>query len=151
RILETGQVAEGRYFHDAANEYVPGRLSLPVASGGAAIFALLAYQRHAQGRSVAIVQSNTMRALYTIPTLAGLRPVVVGSSYDHFLAMSPDGLREALADGTIRREAVVVYSVIGGYLAPSFAKIAEMCRQAGVPLVVDAAHGHYLDGIVREP
>jgi dTDP-4-amino-4,6-dideoxygalactose transaminase len=151
RIMENGQVAEGRYFNDAAREYVPGRQSLPLASGGAAIFALLAYHRHARGRSVAIVQSNTMRALYTIPTLAGLRPVVVDSSYEDFLAMSPDALAKALADGAMRRDAVVVYSVIGGYLAPSFARIAEICRQAGVPLVVDAAHGHYLDGIVRDP
>ena len=35
----------------------------------------------------------------------------------------------------------VVYSVIGGYLAPSFVRIAETCRKAGIPLIVDAGIG----------
>ena len=44
-----------------------------------------------------------------------------------------------------------MYSVIGGYLAPSFARIAELCREAGVPLIVDGAHAHYLDAVVSRP
>lgn len=151
RLMEAGQIAEGRYYRDAAKEYVPGRSSIPVASGGAAIFALLAYYKHAHGRTLAIVQSNTMRALYTIPSLLEMRPVIVESSYDDLLAMSPGALERALADVAMRRQAVVVYSVIGGYLSPSFATVAELCRRAQVPLVVDAAHGHYLAGVVAEP
>ncbi len=150
RIMEGGGVAEGHYYRDAAQEYVPGRWSVPVASGGAAIFALLAYHKYAGDRRVAIVQSNTMRALYTVPSLLDMKPVVVDSTYEDFLAMSPVALERALADSTLRQHAVVVYSVIGGYLAPSFATIARICRRAGVPLVVDAAHGHYLDGLVAE-
>lgn len=150
RLMETGEVAESRYYRDAASEYVKGRSSIPVASGGAAIYALLAYQKYVHDRRVAIIQSNTMRALYTVPTLLDMKPLVVDSSYDDFLAMSPEALERALADGAMRRLAVVVYSVIGGYLAPSFARIAGICRRAQVPLVVDAAHGHYLDGLVAE-
>jgi len=151
RLMDSGQVAESHYYRDAAREYVDGRWSIPVASGGAAIFVLLAHHKYTAQKRVAIVQSNTMRALYTVPSLLGMKPLVVDSSYDDFLAMSPDALERALADGTTRREAVVVYSVIGGYLAPSFRRIAEICRRAKVPLVVDAAHGHYLDGLVAEP
>jgi perosamine synthetase len=150
RLMETGQVAESHYYRDAAKEYVRGRSSIPVASGGAAIYALLAYQKHVHGRRVAIVQSNTMRALFTVPSLLEMRPVVVDSSYEDFLAMAPASLERALGDEATRRDAVVVYSVIGGYLAPSFARVAALCRRAGVPLVVDAAHGHYLDGLVAE-
>lgn len=150
RLMETGQVAESRFYRDAAKEYVKGRSSIPVASGGAAIYALLAHQKHAQNRRVAIIQSNTMRALYTVPTLLDMKPLVVDSRYEDFLAMDPDALERVLADGTTRQQAVVVYSVIGGYLAPSFARIAEICRRAKVPLIVDAAHGHYLDGLVAE-
>jgi dTDP-4-amino-4,6-dideoxygalactose transaminase len=149
RLMETGQVAESHYYRDAASEYVKGRSSIPVASGGAAIFALLAYRKYVEGRRVAIIQSNTMRALYTVPSLLDMKPVVVDSSYEDFLAMDPGALERTLANEAMRREAVVVYSVIGGYLAPSFARIADVCRRAKVPLVVDAAHGHYLDGLVR--
>jgi len=150
-ILQTGTVAEGRYFRELAHSYVPGKLSLPVASGGAAIFALLAYQKFTHSRNLAIVQSNTMRALYTVPRLLGMTVRVVASSYEDFLSMNPAALEHALEDSTVRASAVVVYSVIGGYLAPSFARIVEICRRAGVPLIVDGAHAHYLDAIVAEP
>ncbi len=151
QIMESGQVAEGKYFRDLSNSYVPGKLSLPVASGGGAILSLLAYRKHEQGRSLALIQSNTMRALYTVPTLLGMKTLVVDSSYDDFLAMDPVALERILADPNIRDSAVVVYSVIGGYLAPSFFRIAETCRQARVPLIVDGAHAHYLDSIVAQP
>jgi dTDP-4-amino-4,6-dideoxygalactose transaminase len=148
QLMQTGQVAESRFYREASGEYVPGRSSIPVASGGAAIFALLAYQKHVHGRRVALVQANTMRALYTIPSLLEMKPIVIESTFEDFLAMAPDRLELALSDGAMRRNAVVVYSVIGGYLAPSFARVADICVHAGVPLVVDAAHGHYLRGIV---
>lgn len=149
RLMETGQVAESFYYRDAAKEYVPGKLSVPVSSGGAAFYVLLAYHKHVSGRHTVLVQSNTMRALFTVPSTLDMKPVVVDSTYDDFLAMSPAALEKALADETTRKQAVVLYSVIGGYLAPSFADIAEICRKSGVPLVVDAAHGHYLDGLLR--
>ena len=151
QILETGTVAEGKYFRELSDSYVPGKWSLPVASGGAAIFALLAYQKYTHSRKVAIVQSNTMRALYTVPRLLDMTVRVVDSSYDDFLSMNPVALAAALEDASVRASAVVVYSVIGGYLAPSFARIVEICQQAGVPLVVDGAHAHYLPAIAAEP
>ncbi len=150
-LLERGQVAEGKFFGELAPSYVPGRLSIPVASGGAAIFAVLAHHQHVHGRKLAIIQSNTMRALYTVPTLLGMQTLVVPSSYEDFLSMSPSGLEAALSDPALRAQAVVVYSVIGGYLAPSFAQIAALCRRFEVPLLVDGAHAHYLDGLLATP
>jgi len=147
RLMETGQVAEARYFRDEAKTYVPGKLSLPVSSGGTAMYALLAYQKHVNGKKLAIVQSNTMRAVYTVPSLLDMKPVVVPSSYEDFLAMNDAALEKTLAD---TKDAVVLYSVIGGYLAPSFARIVEICRKARAPLIVDAAHGHYLPAIAKE-
>lgn len=151
QIMESGQVAEGKYFRELSSAYVPGRLSLPVSSGGGAIFALLAFQKHVQQRNLAIIQSNTMRALFTVPTLLGMKTLVVDSSNADFLAMSPSSLERALQDAQVRTSAIVVYSVIGGYLAPSFFRIAETCRRAGVPLIVDGAHAHYLDSLVAQP
>lgn len=150
RLMETGHLAESHYYRDAAKEYVKGRSSVPVASGGAAFYTLLAYHKYGSGRKAAIIQSNTMRALYTVPSLLDMKPIVVDSTYEDYLAMNPESLERALADAETRRQAVVMYSVIGGYLAPSFKRIAEICRRNRVPLIVDAAHGHYLDGLVAE-
>jgi perosamine synthetase len=147
-LMENGQVAEGTYFKDAGS-YVPGRRSVTVSSGGAAIFALLAYQQHVKRRRTAIVQANTMRALYTVPTLLGMRVAVAESSYADYLAMSPASLERRLANAEVRRDAVVVYSVIGGYLSRSFADIVDLCQRAEVPLIVDAAHGHYLGALAE--
>jgi dTDP-4-amino-4,6-dideoxygalactose transaminase len=145
RLLEAGSVAEAGYFRGSAENYVPGLLSIPVSSGGAAIFALSAYQKHERRKTIALVQSNTMRALYTVPALLGLEVRVLPSTLDDFMSMSPDALESALVDDRTRSDAVVICSIIGGYLAPSFARLARICRAAGVPLIVDAAHAHYLD------
>jgi len=149
--MHEGHVAEGHFYRDAAAEYVKGRKSVPVASGGAAIFSLLAYYKFEAGKRVALIQSNTMRALYTIPSLLEMHPRVVNSTYDDFLAMSPSALTRALDDHETRKSAVCVYSVIGGYLAPSFAEVARICREAGVPLIVDAAHAHYMPALTNDP
>ena len=147
RLMQAGLVAEGSNYRDAAPAFVPGKLSIPVASGGAGIFALLAYHKYVGRRTRVIVQSNTMRALFTVPMLLDMPPLVVDSSYEDFLSMSPDALKRALSEQGVRDSAVVVYSVIGGYLAPSFAQIADICQEAGVPLVVDGAHAHYLQAV----
>ena len=149
-LMENGQVAEGTYFKDASS-YVPGRRSVTVSSGGAGIFALLAYQQRVNRRQTAIVQANTMRALYTVPSLLGMRVMVAESSYQDYLAMSPDSLERRLGSAEVRRSAVVVYSVIGGYLSPSFADVVQICQRAEVPLLVDAAHGHYLEELAGTP
>lgn len=146
-LLETGRVAEGRYFREQCEPFVKARHSVPVSSGGAALLALLAFHRQTAGRTTAIVQSNTMRALYTVPRLLGMNLQVVDSSYEDFLAMSPTALERVLAQHGVAERAVVVYSVIGGYLAPSFAQVAKLCRHYAVPLVVDGAHAHYLGAL----
>lgn len=148
-LLESGSVAEGRYFREECEPFVPDRHALPVCSGGAGLFALLAFHRHTRGKKVAIVQSNTMRALYTVPKLLDMTPVVVESSYDDFLAMRPEALEQTLASRSVAAEAVVIYSVIGGYLSPSLERIVQICQRANVPLVIDGAHAHYLDALHR--
>src|SRR5450432_2638062 len=87
QLMIGGRVAEGTYYRDLATTYVRGKFSIPVASGGAALFALLAYYKHVQRRSTVVVQSNTMRALHTVPTLLGMTPLVVASTFADFLSM----------------------------------------------------------------
>ncbi len=150
-LIENGIVAEGRYYDEVPLEFIPGKLSIPVASGGAAILALLAYQKFVCDKTHVIIQANTMRAVYTIPKLLGMEIKVADCSHDGFLAMSTEALRKTITDGDshdLREKTVVVYSVIGGYLAPSYLEIENICRYYGIPLIVDMAHGHYLDRIM---
>jgi dTDP-4-amino-4,6-dideoxygalactose transaminase len=150
-LLEAGAVAEGRYFHEECEPFVRGRHALPVGSGGAGLFALLAYHRERNGRNVVFVQSNTMRALYTVPRLLNMTSIVVESSYEDFLGMRPAVLERVLRHRGLAKQAVVVYSVIGGYLSPSLRQVADLCREASVPLIIDGAHAHYLDAIHQLP
>lgn len=149
QLLENGAVAEGKYVRESSEMYVIGKRSIPVSSGGAALLALLAYRKHTEGRQVAIIQSNTMRALYTVPTLLGMKTLIAECTFDDYLSMNPLSLRKLLSNEELRKNSVVVYSVIGGFLAPSFLEIAKICSEARVPLIVDGAHGHYLDTLTN--
>jgi len=65
--------------------------------------------------------------------------------------MRPEALEQALASPIIAAQAVVIYSVIGGYLAPSLSRIVKICQRADVPLIIDGAHAHYLDSLHSLP
>jgi dTDP-4-amino-4,6-dideoxygalactose transaminase len=152
RMMSDGQVAEGRFYNEMSHAYVNGKNSIPVNSGGSALFALLAFQKYVNNKTHVIIQSNTMRALYTIPRLLDMEVIICGSSQKPgFMAMDSIGLTEAIeklqTDGLMTR-AVAIYSVIGGYLSSSYPAIEAITRQHDIPLIVDAAHGHYLQRIM---
>jgi dTDP-4-amino-4,6-dideoxygalactose transaminase len=143
-LLEDGAVAEGRYCKEEHGKFIPGKHSIPVSSGGAAIFSLLAYQKYACGKTHVVIQSNTMRALYSIPQLLNMKISVADSRYEDFLAMDPNSLENLIAKSDAGDKTVVIYSVIGGFLAPSYRIIEKFCKDHGIPLLVDAAHAHFL-------
>lgn len=147
-LLESGQVAEGKYFKEHSRDYVKDMYSVPVTSGGTAIFSLLAYQKFEKNKTHAIIQSNTMRALYTVPKLLNYDVSVASSSYEDFLAMNPESLKSLIKDSPKKDSTVVIYSIIGGFLPHSFFEIQKICLQENIPLIVDCAHAHYLDDIV---
>lgn len=146
-LLEDGAVAEGRYFKEEHGKFIPGKHSIPVSSGGAAIFSLLAYQKYARGKTHVVIQSNTMRALYLIPQLLNMKISVAESRYEDFLAMNANSLENLIAERDAGDKTVVIYSVIGGFLAPSYRIIENFCKDHKIPLIVDAAHAHYLSEI----
>jgi perosamine synthetase len=153
QLIASGQLAEGQFYNEMSEEYVKGKHSIPVNSGGSALFTLLAYQKYANHKTHVIIQSNTMRALYTIPTLLNMNVLISNSSQKPgFMAMDPAGLENVI--GELQRDGldnrvVVIYSVIGGYLSPSYPDIEAITRKYNIPLIVDAAHGHYLEGIAN--
>lgn len=152
QLLEDGSVAEGRFYNDTTDEFVKGKRSIPVNSCGSALFALLAYQKIEKGKTIAILQSNTMRGLYTVPRLLDFEVRVVASTRNPgFMAMDPDALRkelETLGAKGLTKKVVILYSVIGGYLAPAYKEIESLAKELGIPLIIDLAHGHYLDEVI---
>lgn len=152
-MIGNGLVAEGVYYNETSIKYIDGKKSIPVNSGGSAIFALLAYQRHVNGKTHAIIQSNTMRALYTIPRLLDMEVIVCDSSKKPgFMAMDPNALKDLLKQikyKDLSDKVVVLYSVIGGYLSLGYNEIETICKENNIPLIVDMAHGHYLDRAIN--
>ncbi len=148
-LMRRGVMAEGAYFREETGPFVAGKRSIPVNSGGSALLALLARTRDVEGRGCAVVQTNTMRGVYTVPRLLGMDVRVVGCAYAAGMAMDPDALESLLAEEpALCNSAVVVYSVIGGYLAPAALEVVELCERHGIPLLIDAAHAHYLDALI---
>ena len=151
-LIDSGEVAEGRYYN-AEDDYLPGRKSVPVTSCGAAIFSLLAYQKYEMGKTHVVLQSNTMRGLYTIARTLNFEVIICDCSrMPGFLAMDTECYIETISDLTnkgLLQQVVTVYSVIGGYLSPTFVEIEEMTKRHDIPFIVDMAHAHYLDSIIR--
>jgi perosamine synthetase len=152
-LLNQGLVAEGPYYHEEIGSFIKNKRSVPVSSGGSAIFSLLAYHKHVLGKTHVIIQSNTMRALYTIPKLLGMEVIVCDSSLNPgFMSMDKTKLDELilkLEQLNLLEKTVTVYSVIGGFLAPLYFEIEKIHIENNIPLIVDMAHGHYLDSIIE--
>lgn len=152
-MLNKGLVAEGQYYNEKIGAFVLGKKSISVNSGGAAIFSLLAYQKFVLGKTHVIIQSNTMRALYTIPKLLGMKIIICDSSdTPGFMAMDIGKMKELmlkLEQKGLLNKAVTVYSIIGGYLAPSYFEIEKIHKENNIPLIIDMAHGHYLNDVIN--
>ena len=136
--LETGSLTLGpatQRFEEAFATQHQSPHAVAVASGTAALEILLRSVGVA-GREV-VVPANTFFATAAAVLHAGGIPVFADVDEDT-MALSPDSLRGALTE----RTGAVIYVHIGGLIAPSVLTVAEICADAGVPLVEDAAHAH---------
>jgi dTDP-4-amino-4,6-dideoxygalactose transaminase len=152
-LLNEGMVAEGPYYQESIGPFIKNKSSVPVSSCGSALYALLAYQKYVLGKTHVIIQSNTMRGVYTVPKLLDMEVIVCDSSIDPgLMAMDKAKMEEMilkLKQQNILEKTVTIYSVIGGYLASSYFEIEKIHIENNIPLIVDMAHGHYLDSIIE--
>ena len=151
-MLEEGFVAEGKYY-SAEDNYISGKISVPVATWGAAYITLIAYYKNVLGKENVILQSNTMRGVYTASRFMGMDVLVCDSSaIPGFLSMDFNSAKDLFVkiekNGQLKKS-VLVYSVIGGYLSDDYFQIEKLCEEKGVPIIVDMAHGHYLDQLIN--
>jgi len=150
-MLKDGFVAEGKYYA-AEDDFIIGKKSVPVASWGAAYISLLAYYKHEKGKENVILQSNTMRGVYTASRFMDMNVLICDSSASPgFLSMdykSAADLLLAIENNGQLEKSILVYSVIGGFLSDDYFKIEQLCREKNVPIIVDMAHAHYLELLI---
>ncbi|HEY1643796.1 MAG TPA: DegT/DnrJ/EryC1/StrS family aminotransferase [Streptosporangiaceae bacterium] len=165
-ILDSGMLTLGRYTRDFeasfAHAHDSGRgpaHAVAVASGTAALEIALravpapgagpadtapadavpgggASATGVAGRDV-IVPANTFYATAAAVLRAGGRPVFADVDPATF-ALSPDTVAAALTPAT----AAVVLVHIGGLITPDVAALRQLCAEAGIAFIEDAAHAH---------
>ncbi len=112
------------------------------------IKAMLALVCQGKGEQPLILAArNAHKALIYAAALLDLRiRWLEGSDRDHLCRceITPDEVRSALAD--MREPPAAVYLTSPDYLGnlSDVRAVAEVCREAGIPLLVDNAHGAYL-------
>jgi len=151
-MLEDGFVAEGEYY-SAEDNYITSKKCVPVATWGAAYITLLAYYKNVLGKKNVILQSNTMRGVYTSSKFMGMNVFVSDcSSTPGLLSMDFNSTKKLfiqLEKDENLDKSVLVYSIIGGFLSNDYFEIEALCKKYKVPIIVDMAHGHYLDEIIN--
>ncbi len=151
-MLEDGFVAEGEYY-SAEDNYITNKKCVPVATWGAAYITLLAYYKNVFDKKNVILQSNTMRGVYTSSKFMDMNVFISDSSANPgLLSMDYKSTEELFIklkkDGDLDHS-VLVYSIIGGFLSKDYFQIEALCKENKVPIIVDMAHGHYLDEIIN--
>lgn len=137
QIFDSNFWSEGkmqRTFEDKFGEYT--KLGArAVASGGAALLALLDYV-DVRGKDV-MVPANTFWADVRAIQLAGGNPVFVDCNRED-LCMSVEDLKKKVTDNT----GAVIVVHIGGHIAFQIEEIVSFCESKNIPLIEDCAHVH---------
>ena len=124
---------------------------IPLASGTHALMTAIAAVKDSYRGSHALLPSFTFSAVLQSLTWNNLRPVFVDVEPEGF-HMSPAALEEALSEGGDRIGVVVACSCFGTPPPSSIRRAWEdLCRAAGVPLVIDSAAGFGGSGEDRRP
>jgi dTDP-4-amino-4,6-dideoxygalactose transaminase len=135
RVLRSGWLTTGtecRAFEDELADYLGAHYAVAVSSGTAALELALRCLDLPRGARV-VIPAWTFVATMTAAMHAGLAPVLVDVDPDS-LNLAPHALGAALDSGI---DAVVIVHFAG---VPVAREVHELCRQAEVPIVEDAAH-----------
>ena len=137
-FLTMGQYCQE--FEEKFAAYVGSRYAITTSSGTAALEIILQILR-VKGFDV-IVPTNTFAATAFAVIRAGGKPIFADCGPD--LTLDPSSLEDIITPET--RAVITVH--IGGLISPSTHKVAEICRDKGIPLLEDSchAHGSALDG-----
>ncbi|MET3576205.1 aminotransferase class I/II-fold pyridoxal phosphate-dependent enzyme [Bhargavaea ullalensis] len=92
-----------------------------------------------------IVQRNAHKSVFNGLVLAGARPVYLAPEWDERTLAAghvPASLvREAVSAYPDARAVILTHPTYYGLVSTELPRIAEVCRQSGIPLLVDEAHG----------
>lgn len=135
QILRSGTLVLGEHTHafEAAAAAMATTGHAVAVNSGTTALEIILRALDVRGR-VVLVPTNTNYATAAAALSAGAQVQLYDS-----------GLHPDLGDLVRRLDAsvgAVVVVHIGGYLSPDLRRLAEICAQAGVPLIEDAAHAH---------
>ncbi|MBI2251213.1 MAG: DegT/DnrJ/EryC1/StrS family aminotransferase [Armatimonadetes bacterium] len=137
QVFDSSFLSEGKMterFEEIFGNYVKSK-ALALASGGAALLALLEYV-NIKGKEV-ILPSNTFMADIRAVERAGGIPVLADCNKED-LCLSFEDLKKKI---TSKTKAVILVH-IGGHLAFQVYEIAGYLRKKNIPLIEDCAHAH---------
>ncbi|MFC8530287.1 DegT/DnrJ/EryC1/StrS family aminotransferase [Nocardia sp. NPDC057227] len=134
-VLRSGRLVLGPHTEalEAAVAAMAGTRHAVAVGSGAAALEIIFRDLNVAGRIV-LVPTNTNYATAAAALAAGARVRL----YDAGLYPSNEDLSRRLCGDV----AAVVVVHIGGYVSPGLDDIATRCREAGVPIIEDAAHAH---------
>jgi perosamine synthetase len=137
-VLSTGMLAQGKYvaeFERRWAEYVGTKHAVAVSSGSSAIE--IAMRILGVQHKEVLVPDNTFAATAVGVVLAGGRVQFVDTAPTTF-SIRPDALKARCTPSTVGL--IVVH--VGGIITPEIETIARWCKDQGLWLFEDCAHGH---------
>lgn len=104
--------------------------------------------RRRGARPLLLLPRNAHKSVYSAMVASGAEPLWLSPEYDVAsglcLGVSASAVAAGLANGGARVAAVLVVSPTYEGVLSDVGSLAALCEQAGVPLVVDEAHGAHL-------
>tara|TARA_Y100000768_G_C23988475_1_gene690500 strand:+ start:549 stop:1592 length:1044 start_codon:yes stop_codon:yes gene_type:complete len=150
-IINTGNLAEGNWnkkLSDFFTTYTRSKFSIPFASNGSGLLAILMLLKKHRGYKKIFIQSNTMYGVKTIAITSGLELIETVPCSLPSLMPSFEQVDKFIAKLSNPSECVFMITHIGGIVNPDIEKIQDLCKRKGVALVEDCAHslGSTLNG-----
>lgn len=142
-ILRSGQLSNGRYvqrFEETfRREVAPGAAHVVAVNSGTGALEVVLRALGLEGGLI-VCPSNTYAATAWAILASGNTPLFVG--WDRELQPSLHDIERALRGPHRRDVTAVVVTHVGGIISGDVIELSRMCREAGVPLIEDAAHAH---------
>lgn len=135
QILRSGRLILGPYTEEFEERMagISQREHAVAVNSGSTALQVIYRSLEVEDRQV-LIPTNTNFATAAAASYAGANI----EFYDNGLYPDVEDINERLTEDT----AGLVVVHIGGYITPQMEKIAERCRNLGVPLIEDAAHAH---------
>lgn len=139
-VLDSGHFTEGKFvrrFEDMVSDLY-GMHAVAVNSAGSGLYAVLRNLDISRGYDIAVPNNTFACTALMAAEIVGKHHVrLVDAKKSDFSMCAEDLISERKK---AKRLEAVMLTHVGGGLAEDYGRIAELCREWGIPLIEDAAH-----------